>query len=1347
MLANKIRFCRFVLALLGFGLLMHFAPEARAAAPTVQAITKLSLPPSDWRLIMVGAKDVSVQWALTFSQPVSGVSKNSFRLVAKNISASLGITGLSGTGDAYTVTVNVPRGKIDPDSLARLRLDFVDDDTVIAVADGSPVGGVGLGNGDFIGEAYTLGGTACGRDRIIWCDDFERSVTATNKKDLVGNRWEVSGDGGCSHEPASYARPDAGGCAGIDSDIKPYKGNYDSRERAHPTGRTMFNRWYAHTVTSRQINLSLYGKNQVVELSYWLRRGDDSFASAPDGRDSHMFVEFMNRYGKWIRLAHYRSSGTHGQAGQAVRPTIQLPDDALWGGFRVRFRQQSGRGTGDRGHAGKVNGYDYWFVDDVVLTHSGIGAQKAYCDNFELPEVSRKFWSFTSEDFATGAKFGGERIGDGGITGDVHLRLGSPTHSMFLRWSYITASSPHIDTTGNYGYVSFVMQRGMKNAPSRINGAPVVTSCDQTMAEPGNRFVAEYWGADSAWHRLVEVDGASGESKCGELFSLYFGPLNKLSQARHQNFRLRFRQVSTGAFQDNVNDHYDYWLVDDVCIGTPDIILPAIDLMLTKTQEGSFRAGEIARYLLKVKNNGGGQMSGYIEVTDVLPSVLSFISYSGTGWDCRNEGQTVTCGWTGSVATGGDAPDLHLYVMVSDKASGVVTNTASIKSTGVIDPVPLNNSSVSKAQVESTNFAFTKGACQDGQKVGAASSPSTCSYYRFDGLAGELKNNIHITQMDKDGKFAQEASSDLSATLEFALRCIDPPGPPAKDSVFATFGGSKPLRLNVCAREDAKTLNWNTADTLSVTIPGGRTSVGALNFFYEDVGRLELLMRVVGEEDKQVSSGEFVQKPAALALKDVSCADGTVNPAPTAANGARFCRAGQAFGMTVEAQSVDGNATPNFGNEKTGKAIFLEKSVLLPANGNDPAFAVPGFARFTKGAASTTAQVWTEVGILAVRPRLGDEKTDGSIALSKDYLGAGDIPVAQPVNIGRFYPDRFQTEIGDAGRMGCPPGLSCPPGGFFYAGQPFALTVKACAYNDGTCGARLRNYRGAFAPGVDLSAWAVRGSTAVADENPPDVATNGGHLNPMPGQGLSAAVIPAGSFVGPDGDGGLFSADFRYQYTLLSRPVGQTDIYIRAAENGHDKVTSRFAAAPDNSSEAGITVARGRIKLANRFGTGKANLEIPVQVQFWHCSGIQCAWVSSSTDETRIGPGTPLLDAAKRAALSVSLHPVPGGGAMTSPPTVERFELLDGLGKIVLKPGSDTGSVNVSINLGAGTEDNACGHAKGYKEGAASNIPWLRAWNGVCTQAQSGAADPAARASIGIYSGDTHRAVHNREVF
>ncbi|MDR0700829.1 MAG: DUF11 domain-containing protein, partial [Azoarcus sp.] len=1325
---------------------VYVLENAIMVAPRIRSIKVTPSQPPPQPPLTVGKRDVEVVWAVTFSAPVTGVDAGDFRLIASGASGA-GITSVSGSGSVYYVTARVLAGGVPPDQLASLRLDFVDDDSVKSAAGSYPLGGPGAGNANFSGETQPLKGTICGAANVIWCDDFERSVQGASQANLVGNGWvAASTHTTCAHTPGSNYQPDAGGCAGIDSDIKPY---HDYANLRANESRSMFNRWREHTVTSEVIDLSGLPAGSAVEYSYWLRRGDDVFAEKPELSTDYFKAEYLDKDGAWQQLAAHRSAGGKAVAGEALRPMFQLPDAALWSGFRLRFTQNHGDGILDRSSASKVNGYDYWFVDDVVLRR--IDAPRyagGFCDNFEAPEASLKQWSFNHEDAATGALGSGIRIGEAGVTGDVYPTQGSTSHSLFLRWSYVAASSLRIDTSAMTGGVpvSYVMQRGLNSKPpDTINGAPVYSSCDYNTAQSGDRFVSEYFADDNKWHTLQDVDGVDGSSRCGENFR--YSKVIEDPAARHDGFRLRFRQISTTSGQNN-NDYNDYWLVDDVCVGrTLDQGLPKADLALEKTREtAQLLPGGVVVYVLRAANNGPDTMRGDLQIVDTLPAGMSFHAFQGLDWFCEAAGQRVSCAWSGELAQGQAAPDLRIYAVVAETASGTLTNRAALSSGAVVDGNSDNDGDTDEGDVETVSFLFTKGQCADGEQVGGVASSAPCSRYDFGGLAGEHKRGIRITHVDAGGRYANalSGSADAWGVLQFALRCLDPAGPPPQGAVQALFGTDvAPSRpLSACARSGDASLPWSDSSFLAVMFTkGAATADGVYGFRYEDVGRVRLYVRDLLDDSRQGGSEAFVQKPAALALKEVRCEDGTPNPGATAANGAPFCRAGQPFELTAEAQSVDGNRTPNFGQENTPKGVFLEKTLLLPQGGHDPDLGLRGLGAFTNGAATVTAQSWTEVGIIAITPRLGDVG-DGGMTLSDQYLGAGDVPPEglQTVIIGRFYPGHFQTSIGAEGRMACPSGMTCPEGGFFYTGQPFALSVKACPHGDESCAGRLENYRGDFAATVKLSAWGARGSEEAADQNPPDFAANGGYLE---GVALGGATIPGDGFAGGDGFGGLFTGLFRYAHALKTHPVAPVDIYIRAVEDGRDGVSSRFSGTPDSSPEGGIKLARGRVQLSNGFGPAKNALAIPVQVQFWSCleSG-QCDWTVSATDMTRIEPDAVVVDADKRAALSVSLHPMQGMDAM---PEVDRLELSGGAGRIVLLPKGGEGSLNVGINLGEAAEDNACDHTAGGQEGAAAKLPWLRAWNGVCTQAQSGEADPSARATFGIYSGERRRSVHSRE--
>ena len=72
-----------------------------------------------------------------------------FSLTTTGVSGA-SVTGISGSGSVYTVTVNTGSGS------GTIRLDMTDNDSIIDAAS-NPLGGAGAGNGNFTGgEAYTI---------------------------------------------------------------------------------------------------------------------------------------------------------------------------------------------------------------------------------------------------------------------------------------------------------------------------------------------------------------------------------------------------------------------------------------------------------------------------------------------------------------------------------------------------------------------------------------------------------------------------------------------------------------------------------------------------------------------------------------------------------------------------------------------------------------------------------------------------------------------------------------------------------------------------------------------------------------------------------------------------------------------------------------------------------------------------------------------------------------------------------------------------------------------------------------------------------------------------------------
>jgi MSHA biogenesis protein MshQ len=71
-----------------------------------------------------------------------------------------------------------------------------------------------------------------------------------------------------------------------------------------------------------------------------------------------------------------------------------------------------------------------------------------------------------------------------------------------------------------------------------------------------------------------------------------------------------------------------------------------------------------------------------------------------------------------------------------------------------------------------------------------------------------------------------------------------------------------------------------------------------------------------------------------------------------------------------------------------------------------------------------------------------------------------------------------------------------------------------------------------------------------------------------------------------------------------------------------------------------------------------------------------------------------------------------------------------------------TGSVDVALNLGSTSADNACLGAHPSTTGASRS--WLRSRNGNCDSSYD--TDPSARATFGIYTPESRRMIHVRPI-
>jgi uncharacterized repeat protein (TIGR01451 family) len=172
------------------------------------------------------------------------------------------------------------------------------------------------------------------------------------------------------------------------------------------------------------------------------------------------------------------------------------------------------------------------------------------------------------------------------------------------------------------------------------------------------------------------------------------------------------------------------------------------DLTVAKSHSGSFTQGTNGVYTITVSNIGTAASSGTYTVSDPLPSGLTFVSGTGSAWDCSTStSTTMTCTRSPQIAVSGSAPAITLTVAVGSGAVGGVTNTASVSGGGetntgnnsASDPTAVNGltdltiaKSHSGSFTQGTNGVYTITV----SNIGTAASSGT--YTVSDPLPGGL---------------------------------------------------------------------------------------------------------------------------------------------------------------------------------------------------------------------------------------------------------------------------------------------------------------------------------------------------------------------------------------------------------------------------------------------------------------------------------------------------------------------------------------------------------------------------------------------------------------------------------
>ncbi|WP_404786129.1 beta strand repeat-containing protein [Altericista sp. CCNU0014] len=154
---------------------------------------------------------------------------------------------------------------------------------------------------------------------------------------------------------------------------------------------------------------------------------------------------------------------------------------------------------------------------------------------------------------------------------------------------------------------------------------------------------------------------------------------------------------------------------------TNTIAAPDPDLRIVKTA-GTLTLGATGTYSIAASNIGTTVAVAPIAIRDTLPTGLTFVSGTGTGWSCSATGQDVLCRNFSDIAAGSAAPPLTLTVLVGSQTAANISNTATVDTVPNESTAKLanNTSTVSSSVAQSADLGIEKtliGSLVKGQNA------------------------------------------------------------------------------------------------------------------------------------------------------------------------------------------------------------------------------------------------------------------------------------------------------------------------------------------------------------------------------------------------------------------------------------------------------------------------------------------------------------------------------------------------------------------------------------------------------------------------------------------------------
>jgi MSHA biogenesis protein MshQ len=682
-----------------------------------------------------------------------------------------------------------------------------------------------------------------------------------------------------------------------------------------------------------------------------------------------------------------------------------------------------------------------------------------------------------------------------------------------------------------------------------------------------------------------------------------------------------------------------------------------------------------------------------------LPTTVTVTACADTSSPCTNP-YTNASGTTANLSTTGGT---LAATTVTFGATGVATTTlnypAAADGTGV-------TVTLSAEQLATMN---PRKCCPNGVSCVVASSCATT--FSSAGLvvsatagggvatiptqvAGASSGTYYLRAV-KTGTTTQACEAALTGTqaVNFAYECNNPTTCHTSN-LLSVNGGS--------ATTIARNNNGSVGSYTPVNLTFDGNGNAPFTFIYSDVGQVRLWAnKTVNAALLAGSSNAFVVKPGGFVLSGIqqTAAPNLLNPGAVA--DAKFVKAGESFTATVTATTTPASGattTPNYGRETTSESVKLTPTLVAPAGGVTGTLA-GSFGAFTAGVATGTSFTWNDVGIITLRPSVGDAS----------YLGAGDTVGTASGNVGRFFPDHFTLS---AATLANRSGACTPVSTFTYLGEKLNLAFTLTAEKLG--GGTTQNYDGTLGGGgfAKLPPGEFDKYGVGARSGATDLASRiSGSVSGAP---VWASGVLAGVTVQATVMRAAAGADGPWTATQFGIAPQDSD--------GVQLLASAFNLDVDNNAVnehqaigATTNLYFGRLRLLNTYGSELLDIRVPLRAEYYAQIGVGNGWSLNTDDNCTELPTSAFFTSGGLSPVIQSASPVTLNG---------------GLGTLVFNKTGTVGSFNLAANLNAAGADTSCNPAHG---GTAANLPWLQgSWAPAASCGGAAwAQDPNARIKLG----------------